>query len=129
MTSKVIEFPGGSDLIWQCSCGCQTHFIHDDWISCAGCGQDYPGGLWKLIINNEPASDDPMIVRTYAGEEFLIRRLQDEIDNPDVIGILLVYESGRTRSMVHLDRQGTEEQKRWWRQRCADFMNQIKVTE
>ena len=129
MSGKVIEFPGKSDSIWQCNCGCQTHFDHGDWIECAGCGVDRPAGSWEFVINNEPVSDDPVVIRVYGSEDFLMRRLGDELSNPDVIGILLIYDSGRTRSVVHQDKQGTEEQKRWWRRRCVDFMNQIKVTE
>ena len=128
MTDNVVEFPSKQDVIWQCNCGCQTHFDHGDWIECASCGKARPEGSWEFVKSTEPVAGDPVIVRTYGNEEFLIRNFQDEIAKPEVVGILLVYDSGRTRSIVHDDKQGTEEQKHWWRRRCVDFLNQIKVS-
>lgn len=120
----VIELPKEvEDLVWICSCGCSSHYIHINGdCECANCGSiasaegfyvNLPEGTEKAF---EDLDEEPFRVLHGDDLHFSLQRLGEQVSRNEFAVVIAIRTDGRCNTHGKAS-DWTPEQKRWLRGR------------
>ena len=123
---EIVEFPQAEDRIWRCDCGCATSYLLENGrTECAGCRVENTYGHWTPPLNLTPEEpdEDTTVVRDLPDAAYQSRRLKQEIEAPDVVGVMVLHDNGRVYTWAVPPEN--ERQIRWFRRKVRAFLKNI----
>ena len=140
---EVIDLkPKGDDLLWLCSCSCQTYRIYSDGsIECANCKNrhsDHVGaaGHWvKDVLPEAPETTDEttagaLTVTGLGSEELAVRRVLKHANDWRAAGhlaaVIAYHIDGTGQHWVNIT---NDEQRDWLARRIEGLLEDLKATK